>query len=173
MKDKIVATCKRNGVDYNITNKELDSLYNEYSLSNKINLRQYVIIPKHPKMSAGKIASQACHATFMALKKDETRVQKTYDGKGKLEDEELIGINTIEEWKEKGMCVIVLECKDSNHLMQIAQYLEQWHITHHLYIDEGMTEVEPMTATALATGIIDNEHKWIFEQFKLYSETKK
>lgn len=102
-------------------------------------------------MSAGKIASQVAHATFMALELEPKRIK--------------------EEWKKTGMCVIVLEAQSNNHLMEIAKYLEQWKVKHHLYIDEGLNEVQPMTATALATGIIVDECQWMFETFKLYGSS--
>jgi peptidyl-tRNA hydrolase len=67
----------------------------------------------------------------------------------------------------------VLECEDQAHLMHIAKYCEQWNICHHLYIDEGLTEVFPLTATCLATGLIHEDDDWMFKEFKLYTEKKK
>jgi len=113
-----------------------------------IKYRQYVIVPKSPKMSKGKIASQVAHATFMAL-----------------EDE---SYNITQKWKNSGMCVIVLECKDTHHLNNIAKYLKQWDILHHEYFDEGLTEVLPMTPTALATGILTEEQAQIFSTMELF-----
>ena len=84
----------------------------------EIKYKQFVIMPKKPKMSKGKIASQVAHSTFMALENQKDR---------KL-------INT---WKKNGMCVIVLQCKNEIKLFGIAKYLTQWNIPHHLYIDEG------------------------------------
>ena len=120
----------------------------------EIKLKQFVIIPKKPKMSKGKIASQACHATYMALEnqKDIAQGSKT----------------PIEEWKKSGMCVIVLQCKDSNQLMGIAKYLEQWKIPHHLYIDEGLTEVNMGTPTALATGVMTEDQFWMLQTLELF-----
>lgn len=117
-----------------------------------IELKQFVIIPKKPRMSAGKIASQTAHATFMALEKTNKKL--------------------IEEWKNKGMCVIVLECENTLNLMGISKYLEQWKIPHHLYIDEGITEIPMGTPTALATGVLKEDQHWIFQTLKLYGSTK-
>lgn len=94
-------------------------------------LKQYVIVPKKPKMSTGKIASQVAHATFMALKKSNPKL--------------------IKKWKNTGMCVIVLQCKDITQLFGIYEYLKQWRIPNHLYIDEGLTEVDM------------GSQKWIWE----------
>jgi len=111
-------------------------------------LKQYVIVPKKPKMSKGKIASQVAHATFMALEKENSKLIKT--------------------WKETGMCVIILECKNTEQLLSAEKYFNQWRIINHLYIDEGYTEVDPLTPTALATGIIEEHTQWMLGQFKLY-----
>ncbi|MCH7902805.1 hypothetical protein IIC68_03560, partial [archaeon] len=59
------------------------------------------------------------------------------------------------------MCVIVKQCKNSIELFGIAKYLEQWDIPHHLYIDEGITEVNMGTPTALATGIFTEDQFWM------------
>lgn len=119
-----------------------------------IKLKQFVIVPKKLKMSPGKLSSQVAHATFMALDKSWN------DDK----DTNLL----IDKWKRNGMCVIVLQCKDVIQLKNIANYLKQWDIPHHLYIDEGLTEVDSFTPTALATGIITEDKFWIFENLKLY-----
>ena len=124
-----------------------------------IELKQYVIIPKKPKMSAGKIASQTAHATFMALEKQREISKKT---------ELKIDSNLIELWKNSGMCVIVLECKTQIELMNIAKYFEQWKVPHHLYIDEGLTEIPMGTATALATGVLPKEYHWMVSQLEKY-----
>ena len=119
----------------------------------EIEYKQYVIVPKKPKMSKGKIASQVAHATFMAL-----YVQKTKPH----------GSQLITDWKNNGMCVIVLQCKNVTQLMGIAKYLEQWKVVNHLYIDEGITEVPAFTPTCLATGVLTPEHYWMFSQLELY-----
>lgn len=116
-------------------------------------LKQYVIVPKKPKMSSGKIASQVAHATYMALRQNG------------------FWIKTL--WRNNGMCVIILECKNTEQLLSADKYLSQWNIPRHLYIDEGMTEVDALTPTALATGIIPEDKQWIFEKYKLYTEGKK
>ncbi len=128
----------------------------------EIKYKQFVILPKKPKMSKGKIASQCCHATFMALEKQ-------------ISNDKLLGLDTriktrklISEWKENGMCVIVKECKNEMQLINLAKYLEQWNVPHHLYIDEGLYGCEPFTATALATGVLTEEQFWMFETMGLF-----
>jgi len=120
-------------------------------------LKQYVIVPKRPRMSPGKIASQVAHATFMALKEQKYQFWSEDNNK-----------KIIDVWEKTGMCVIVLQCKNEIKLHGIAKYLDQWGIPYHLYIDEGMTEISMGTATALATGIIEEDKQWMFETMKLY-----
>lgn len=117
----------------------------------EIKLKQYVFLPKSLNMSVGKAASQVAHATFLALAPQ----IENMDG-------------SVGEWVKNGMCVIVLEAKDPEHLNNIAKYMEQWDIPGHLYIDEGLTEVNPMTPTALATGVVTEDKFWMFDQFKLF-----
>ncbi len=125
----------------------------------EIKYKQYVIIPKKPKMSVGKIASQVAHSTFMALEN-----QKVSDGDRTLKQT----MKLLSNWRHNGMCVIVLECKDAMQLLGIAKYLDQWKIPNHLYIDEGLTEVDMGTPTSLATGVMSEETHWMLSQLKLY-----
>ncbi len=118
----------------------------------EIKYKQFVVVPLKPRMSKGKIASQVAHSTFMALENQK--------------DEKLIGA-----WKNNGMCVIVLQCKDSLELMGIAKYLEQWNISNHLYIDEGTTEVNMGTPTSLATGVMTEEQFWMLGTMDLFGTT--
>ena len=125
----------------------------------EIEYKQFVIVPKRPKMSKGKMASQVAHATYMALEN-----QRVSDGDRSLKQ----SMKLQSDWRHSGMCVIVLECKDTIQLMGIAKYLEQWNIPHHLYIDEGITEVSMGTPTALATGVISSEQHWMLSQLRLF-----
>ena len=119
----------------------------------EIKYKQFVIVPKDPVMSTGKIASQVAHATFMALEQQK-------------------GQPIIDDWKKNGMCVIVLECVDTHQLMGWAEYLKQWKVPHHLYIDEGITEISMGTPTALATGVLPEDKHWIFGTMKMFKEEK-
>jgi len=121
-------------------------------------LKQFIILPKRPKMSPGKLVSQGVHAAFMALEQQKDEVT-----------DEFVVNRLIDDWKFSGQCVIVLQCKDQCELMQIAKYLEQWHVPNWLYIDEGYTETPALTATALATGVLDDElYGWMFKKLVLY-----
>ena len=120
----------------------------------EIRYKQFIIVPKKPKMGAGKIASQVAHATFMV-----------HSQRHKINS---YSLEVVENWKKNGMCVIVLECKDQQQLINLDKYLKQWDIPCHLYIDEGLYGCEPFTATALATGVLTEDKFWIFENMKLF-----
>ena len=135
----------------------------------EIKYKQFVIIPKKPKMSKGKLCSQCAHATFMALENQKEKINNilTMKPNNKLTDTLCEG-DIIEEWKKNGMCVIVLECKNEQQLVNLAKYLEQWNVPHHLYIDEGLYGCKPFTATALATGILTEEQFWMLGTMRLF-----
>jgi len=88
----------------------------------EIKYKQFVIVPKKPKMSKGKIASQVAHATFMALENQNELVKNALTPS---DDGKCCGFcywDNIDKWKNSGMCVIVLECKSQIELMNIAKY---------------------------------------------------
>jgi len=126
----------------------------------EIKYKQFVIVPKRPKMSKGKIASQVAHSTFMALQNQSS----FQEAKAPNPD----GVSLINNWKCNGMCVIVLQCHSPLELIGIAKYLKQWEVPHHLYIDEGLTEVDMGTATSLATGIMTEAQFWMFQTMGLF-----
>lgn len=123
----------------------------------KIKLIQYVIVPKRPRMSKGKIASQVAHATFRALELQNKNYIGDYPNDPK-----------IHEWKQTGMCVIVLQCKNQQELMNIHVYLDIEGITNAVVVDEGLTEIPMGTATALATGILPESEHWRFKTMRLF-----
>lgn len=133
----------------------------------EIKLKQYVVVPKKPKMSPGKIASQVAHATFMALRKQD-KIVYDWDNRENPMIVSRSEWDNIDEWEKNGMCVIVLQCKTTEQLSNIAKYFEQWEIPHHLYIDEGLTEIDPMTPTALATGVLPEDKHWVLYGLPLF-----
>ena len=118
---------------------------------NKPKLCQYIFVPKKPKMSPGKIASQVSKAAYLIALRGKDKKLK-------------------EEWiLNNGMCTLVLQVKDQIELHNVKHYLSQENITHISYNDEGYTEVPPGTMTAIVLGIIDKEKEgWRFDKYKLY-----
>lgn len=66
--------------------------------------------------------------------------------------------------------MIVLE-GTTEQVHNLDTYLERMNIPHHKYIDEGVNEVNPMSATALAFGMVEDEFIPDFiRDFELYKD---
>ncbi len=122
------------------------------------NLVQYIFVPKKPKMSPGKIASQVSKVAILSMFDKESKVSQA------------IKSVILKEWIEKhGMMTVVLQVKNQTELHNVKHYLEQEKFACFSYNDEGYTEVPAGTMTAIATGIMDKEKEgWRFERFKLF-----
>lgn len=121
-------------------------------------LKQFVIVDKSLKMSKGKMSAQVAHATAMALSFQHIN----------YEDQ----LNDMCKWWHTGMCVIVLQCKNASKLFGADHYCKEWKIPGVLYVDEGFNEVEAMTPTCFATGVLTPEKQKYFSQFELYTDSK-
>ena len=113
-------------------------------------LCQYIFVPKKPRMSKGKIASQVSKVAYKGLQ---------------YAHEEI-----ITDWQNNhGMMTIVLQVKNQVELHNVKHYLSQEGVPFDTYNDEGYTEVPAGTMTCIATGIIDREKDgWRFEKYKLF-----
>lgn len=123
---------------------------------------QYIFINKGARMSAGKVAAQAGHAAIEGYRLTEQRV---------------VGSDhVIAAWYEGGgYKKIVLEARDDTHLLTIHHYLNERGIYNKLIIDEGHTEVDPHTATAIGTVVVDKDDPHVaatFSGFKLFREPR-
>lgn len=78
----------------------------------------------------------------------------------------------IDEWyKGKHYTKIVLQAKDERHLRSIEKYLKDRDFKCSLIVDEGRTEIDPHTATALGVEVVDknDDHTYkTFSSFDLY-----
>lgn len=120
------------------------------------NLVMYVFINKGLQMSAGKIAAQAVQAGV---------------GSYRISNREM-----AIEWFLMGghHTTLVMEARNEQHLLNIQTYLQERDFKSSLMIDEGMTEIEGHSATALAVEIVDKNEPHVqktFESFKLYRDT--
>lgn len=120
-----------------------------------MNACQYLFINKGAQMSPGKIAAQAGHAAVEGYKLTSSPA-------------------LIDAWYEGGgYKKIVLEARNELHIFSIHHYLTRRGIQHEVIIDEGHTEVEPHTATAIGTAIVDKDDPHVaaaFSSFKLYRD---
>jgi peptidyl-tRNA hydrolase len=115
----------------------------------------YILANKGLGMSAGKLAAQVGHAAFRVAIWS--------------------GVTTSEEYMAKGETKIVLECRDTEHLLMAERYLREHGIKTFLVIDEGRTEIPAHSPTVLATEIVDKEDpnvRFTLGDFKTYKEPK-
>lgn len=109
-------------------------------------------------MSPGKIAAQAGHAAVEAY-----RITPPDS-------------NLLRLWYRSGHYKkIVLLGRDTAHMFKIRTYLSERDINTVPIIDEGVTEVEPHSFTALGCEIVDKGDPHIagiFSSFELYKEEK-
>lgn len=116
----------------------------------------YLFVNKGLGMSTGKTAAQASHAAVEAYNKSDQSM--------------------IDEWYKGGHYTkLVMEARDTEHLLMIERYLTDRQIRTALIIDEGRTEIDPHTPTALGCVIVDKddeEVKAIFSSFRTYRDPK-
>lgn len=115
----------------------------------------YLILPKPLGMSTGKAAAQAAHAAVEAylLSPDD---------------------NLKRVWRRGGHYKkVVLEAAD---LLVAERYIRDRGFLTALVIDEGLTEVSPLTPTAIGVQIVDKHDAHVaatFSVFKLYADAPK
>lgn len=109
----------------------------------------YIILNGELKMSPGKAAAQAVHASMM-----------------------LNGNSKSDFMSDYKRTVIVLEAKNAEQIKNLYNYLDADEILDaDYYIDEGRNEVDAYSVTALAIGPIaydDIEKREMFEAFPLF-----
>ena len=100
----------------------------------------YIFVNSQVGMSAGKMSAQAAHAAVEAY-----RISRN---------------DLIDAWYVGGHYTkLIMDGGDETRLRTIKDYLE-WRGFHaELIIDEGRTEVEPFTATALGVEIVNKDYE--------------
>jgi PTH2 family peptidyl-tRNA hydrolase len=124
---------------------------------------QYIVANKGLGMSSGKLAAQVAHA---AVKGYELTLENADDGGGEV----------IFEWNKTGHTKIVLEARDTAHLIAFRDYAKSRGINSWLVIDEGRTEVAPHSPTALGFPILDKADRdvaFTFADLRTYRDTVK
>lgn len=113
----------------------------------------YIFMRKDLRMSTGKAAAQAAQAAACALR---------------LRPD----ANLTNQWFRGGHhMVLVMECRDRDHLVDSERYVNDRGFATAMQVDEGHTEVDPITPTCFATEIVDKD--WphaseTFGTFRLY-----
>lgn len=120
-----------------------------------MNTVMYIFVNKGLGMSAGKMAAQAGHAAVEAY-----RISKQ---------------TLIDDWyKGKHYTKLVMEVNSEEQMCTVERYINDRGFKTALIIDEGLTEIEPHSITALGVEIVDkdDEHTLAtFCTFKLYRDT--
>ena len=126
---------------------------------------QYILLNKGLGMSVGKAAAQAAHASVEGVR------LSAREPNGNPWDASIVN-----RWYRGGhYAKVVLECEDGAALQIARQYIESRGFKTALIIDEGRTEIEPMSVTALGCEIVDKDFphaRETFGAFKLYGTPK-
>jgi peptidyl-tRNA hydrolase len=132
----------------------------------------YIVANEGLGMSPGKLAAQTAHAAVEAYRLSciEAPVDKfgvTFRGEARL----------VKEWYKGGHYTkIVLGARDSQHLLTLERYIKERGFKTALIIDEGRTEIEPHSPTAIGVEIVDkdDEHTWAtFGSIKLFGQASR
>lgn len=95
-------------------------------------LKQVILIRKDLKMSAGKVAAQAAHASVDAVLKSNKKL--------------------LNNWRKTGMKKIALRVDSKEELQKYFDQALKSDITASLITDAGHTEISPGTQTCVAIG---------------------
>ncbi len=118
-------------------------------------------------MSAGKLAAQVAHGACRSLW---AAARTGAANPNPIDTTEYV---SVREYFEKGETKIVLEVRDTEHLLMAERYLNEHGIKTFLVIDEGRTEIPAHTPTVLATEILDKnapEVQFALGEFKTYKD---
>ncbi len=120
-----------------------------------MNPTMYIVLNKGLNMSTGKAAAQASHAAVEAyLASPDDNLRRVWHRGGHYTK-------------------IVLEAKDAEELKTVQHYLRDRGFDSCLIIDEGRTEIDPFTPTALGVCIVDKDNAHVaatFGTFRLYKD---
>lgn len=112
----------------------------------------YLFLNRGLGMSTGKAAAQAAHAAVEAYIISNPDMRQAWHLGGHYTK-------------------IVLDCEDAEHMLTIQHYIEERGFKTAPIIDEGRTEIKPMSRTALGVEIVDKADEHVaatFSVFKLY-----
>lgn len=126
----------------------------------------YIVANRGLGMSPGKLAAQVAHAAVKAFEWSLEPVR--FDKSG-------ASIDIVKLWNETGHTKIVLEARDTEHLLMVERYLAEHGFAGVLIIDEGRTEIDPHTPTALGIPIVDKDDEKVqfaFGDLRTYRENK-
>ena len=126
---------------------------------------QYILINKGAGMSAGKMAAQAAHASVEGVRLSaRTPNGNPWDA------------SIVNRWYRGGhYAKIVLEVATAESLLVAKEYIASRGFKCSLIIDEGRTEIDPMTPTALGCEVVNKDDPHVrdtFSVFPLFQDNK-
>jgi peptidyl-tRNA hydrolase, PTH2 family len=102
-----------------------------------MSMKQVIIIRSDIKMSKGKTAAQACHASVSAALKSQKEV--------------------LRKWESEGQKKVILKARSLQELLDLNEKCKKNELTHCVISDAGLTELSPGTVTALGIGPDDEK----------------
>jgi peptidyl-tRNA hydrolase len=130
----------------------------------------YIFVNKGLGMSTGKTAAQVGHAAVEALRLSQSNPPHLPGDKFWYDTEAVVAWNTGGHYAK-----YIMECRDTEHLLATERYLNDRGFKTALIIDEGHTEIDPITPTALGVEIVNKDDRHTaatFESFKLYKDAR-
>ena len=106
----------------------------------RMELKQVIVVRKDLKLSKGKMAAQAAHASLESFLK----TRKKHPLKAR-------------QWLKAGAKKVVVFAKDKKELLEIKKTAEENNLPNALIIDAGLTQLKPGTITCLGIGPFDEE----------------
>lgn len=117
----------------------------------------YLFLNRGLGMSSGKSAAQVAHAAVEAYTISDPKM--------------------IDAWMSgKHYTKIVMLAEDSEQLSTFREYIQERGFKTALVIDEGRTEIQPFSKTALGVEIVDKDDPHVldtFGEFKVYPNDKR
>ena len=101
-------------------------------MANEAEYKQVLVVRNDLKMTKGKLAAQASHASVDALLKSHK--------------------DDVEKWRKQGMKKVVLKVADQKELMLVKSEAEEEGLVTALITDAGHTQLMPGTITCLGIG---------------------
>lgn len=109
----------------------------------------YIFANNGLNMSPGKLAAQCSHAAVEAYRISENQAEATGDR------------SILHHWLTRGYTKLVMEARDTEHLISIKMALVEKGYAVSLIIDEGRTEIDPQTPTALGVQVVDRDDEQV------------
>lgn len=100
-------------------------------------MKQVIVVRNDLKMTKGKLAAQACHASLGAYKRADS--------------------NIIREWELDGEKKVIVKVNSLEELFEIKEIAKKNNIPNYLVRDAGRTQLPASTITCLGIGPDEDE----------------